>query len=215
MFRPFRLLMLGALAALIYGAFFWVPPDSARDGAFDADVVAAYEAAGWQAVRARQEFAVYFNFVQMLREQHRYTWFRALQAGFYLTRATTSFTSLNSRYERVLPDLEATARIEQAFKHAPFDAAAAAKAQLNWWIARKRRDTNTVERIGALMADEYNLRYPKAGGGTSEAGHLRAQAVKLFDEGGVDPDWAAIRDLLTQSYRALGLAIARPVGVSR
>jgi len=215
MFRPSRLIILAVLAGAIYGGFFWVPTHAAPDGVFDAEQVAAHESAGWQSIRGRQEFAVYFNFVRMLREQHRYTWFRALESGFYLTRATTRFANLHSRYEQVLPDLEAAANIEKAWRHATFDPADAARAQLNWWTTRRRRDVNTVERIGALIAEEYAVRYPRAGGGTSEAAILRAQAVKLMDEGGADPDWRTIRDLLTQSYRALGLALARTPPAAR
>jgi hypothetical protein len=210
MFRPFRLIMIALLAGAVYSAFFWIPAHPAPDGVFDARYVAAQETASWQAVRAKQEFAVYFNVVRMLREQHRYTWFRAAQAGFYLTRATTTFANLHSRYEQVLPDLEAAATIEKDWRHETFDPADAARAQLNWWVARKRRDTNTVDRIGALIVEEYSVRYPRSGGGTSEAAFQRAQALKLMEEGGIDPDWTQVSSLLTQSYRALGLALARP-----
>jgi hypothetical protein len=206
--------MLAGLAAIVYAGFFWVPPAAGPDGVYDASRVAAHEVAGWQSLKARQDFAVYLNLVRMLREQHRYTWFRALESGFYLARATTTFANLNSRYERVLPDLESVANIEKAWTNAPFDPSAAAQAQLSWWVARRRKDLNTVDRIGSQIADEYALRYPRARG-TGEAAHLHAQAVKLFDESGVDPDWRAMTQLLTQSYRALGVAIAGTPAASR
>jgi hypothetical protein len=208
MLRPFRLLMLAALAALVYAGFFWVPTHPAPDGAFDAGPVATHEAAAWQAVRARQDFAVYFNFVQMLRERHRYTWFRALESGFYLSRATNTFAGLHTRYERVLPDLETVAGIEKAWHKASFDPVAVARAELNWWVTRRMQNLNTVDQIAALIAEELALRYPRAGGGVVDATNLRAQAVKLLDEGGVDPDWPTITKLLTQSYRALGGALS-------
>ncbi len=209
MLRPIRLVMLALLAAVIYGGFFWVPAGPAADGVFDAGRVAAYEAAAWQAVQAKQDFAIYVNLVQMLREQHRYSWFRALESGFYLSRAMTTYATMHSRYERLQPDLETVASIEKSWKQASFDPSAVATAQLNWWITRRRPDLNTADRIGAQIAEEYALRYPRSGGGSVDAAYQRAQAIKLLDQGGVDPDWPTITNLLTQSYRALAAGISQ------
>jgi hypothetical protein len=216
MLRPFRLVMLAMLAAVVYGGFFWVPTAAAPDGAFDASRVAAFEAAAWQSARARQDFAVYANLVQMLREQHRYSWFRAMQSGFYLARATTTYSSMQaqSRFDRLLPDLTAAADIEKAWTKASFDSAEVAQAQVNWWAIRRRRDS-TADRIGTLIAEEYAVRYPRAGGRATDAAHLRAQAIKLVDESGVDPDWPSITEALTNSYRALGTAISQTTTSAR
>jgi hypothetical protein len=215
MLRPFRLVMLAALAALIYAGFFWVPTPATPDGAMDAAQVAAHEVAALQAVRARQDFAVYFSFVQKQRAQHHYTWFRALESAFYLSRATTTFVGLQTRYERVLPDLEAVARIEKAWRKASFDPVAVARAELNWWVTRKMQNLNTVDQIAALIAEEYALRYPRSGGRVGDAAGARAQAMKLLDEGGVDPEWRSITQLLTQSYRALGGTAAETPAAGR
>jgi hypothetical protein len=216
MLRPFRLVMLALLAAVVYGGFFWVPTAAAPDGAFDASRVAAFEAAAWQSARARQDFAVFANLVQMLREQHRYSWFRAMESGFYLARATTTYSSMQaqSRFDRLLPDLETVAGIEKTWTKASFDPAEVAKAQINWWAIRRRRDS-TADRIGALIAEEYAVRYPRAGGRVTDAAHLRAQAIKLVDESSVDPDWRSITEVLTDSYRALGTAISQTATSAR
>lgn len=217
MLRPFRLVMLAILAAVVYGGFFWVPTAAAPDGAFDASRVAAFEAAAWQSARARQDFAVFANLVQMLREQHRYSWFRAMESGFYLARATTTYSGMQaqSRFDRLLPDLEAAAGVEKAWTKASFDPSDVAQAQVNWWAIRRRRDISTADRIGALIAEEYALRYPRAGGRATDAAHLRAQAIKLVDESSVDPDWPTITEVLTNSYRALGAAISQTTTSAR
>jgi len=205
--------MLAALAALVYVGFFWVPPPSAAGAEAEAGQVAAHEVAAWQAVRAKQDFAIYFSFVQMQRLQHHYTWFRALESAFYLSRATSTFQGLSTRYERVLPDLETLAGIEKSWRKASFDPTAVARAQLNWWVTRRMQNLNTTDQIAALIGEEFALRYPRAGGRSMDAAHLRAQAVKLLDDGGIDPDWRTITQLLTQSYRALGAATSEtPAG---
>jgi hypothetical protein len=209
MLRPFRLLMLAALAAGIYVGFFYVPNHPAPDGPFDGAAVAKHEVEAWQAVRARQDVAVFFSFVQMQRERHRYTWFRAAESAFYLARASNTFLGLQSRYERVLPDLETVASIEKTWYKASFDPATVARAELNWWVTRRLQNLNTTDQIAALIAEEYALRYPSARGGGGEAAGLRAQAAKLVDDGGVDPDWPTIQQFLTQSYRALGTALSK------
>jgi len=215
MLRPFRLLLLAALAAGVYAGFFWIPAHPAPDGPFDGAIVATHEAAAWQAVRARQDFAVYFSFVQMLRERHRYTWFRAAESAFYLARASNTFLGLQSRYERVLPDLETVATIEKTWYKASFDPATVARAELNWWVTRRMQNLNSTDQIAALIAEEYALRYPAARGGGSEAASLRAQAAKVLDDGGVDPDWPTITQFLTQSYRALGAALSKAPAAGR
>jgi len=213
MFRPFRLLMLAVLAATVYAGFFWLPPPEAPDGVFDAKIVAAHEIAAWQAVRTHRDFEVYFAIVQMLREQNRCTWFRAIQSGFYLTRAMTTFSGLHTRYERVLPDLEAAAGVEKAWRKTSVDPVAVARAQLNWWVIRRMPNLNAVDQIGVLIAEEYALRYPLAGGRTVEAAHLRAQAVKMLDQDAVEPDWKIMSDLLVQSHRLLGVALTQTPAV--
>ena len=94
MFSVGRLLMAVVIGLLVYTAFFAVPPGARADGQFDPDKVAASELAVWKSAQAQDEFAVYTNLVLMLREQYRYSWFRAAQAGFYLARATTTFVRL-------------------------------------------------------------------------------------------------------------------------
>jgi hypothetical protein len=207
MLRPVRLVVLAALALLVYMGFFAVPGGNRSELAFDPELVATHEVAIWQAAQAHDEFAAYVNVALMQRELHRYSWFRATQASYYLARATTQFVNMTNRFERVMPDLEAAAAIEKSWKNADFDPQAAARAQLTWWVTNKMPDLGTTDDVASLMADEYAIRYNMRMGNFLAATRYRAEAGKLRDQAKVDPDWDGIRNMLVESYRAMHLAL--------
>ena len=205
--RPFRLLMFGLIGLLVYMAFFALPrPEEARPD-FEPGVVAQHEIATWQAVRAGQEYGIYLNIMLYERELHGYTWFRAAQAAFYMGRATQDFVGIDRRYERVMPELEAAATIQRDWDKADFDPAQVARANLNWWVARKMKNLNNVGAVSGRIAEEYALRYGVADGRAMTAATMRAEALQARDMSSVDPDWTNITELLTSSYTALRTAM--------
>ena len=159
MLRPGRLVLIVALLLIVYTGFFATPTGGRAEGAFDPDAVASREAAVWRALGSGEDFYVFFGLVAQFREQERYTWFRAVQTGFYTARAMTTFAGVHSHYEQVLPDLEDAATIERDWMGATFNPAEVSRAELNWWQSRRTRDFNTVDAVSSLMAEEYGLRY--------------------------------------------------------
>jgi hypothetical protein len=79
-------------------------------------------------------------------------------------------------YERVLPDLERAYTIERQWLDARFDPAAAARAELAWWVARRTPGQNSGEHVGQLIANEYALLYEVPREGLRDAATLRAPA---------------------------------------
>jgi hypothetical protein len=217
MFSPGRILLVAALAAVVYFGWFAAPAGPRAEGEFDPETVAASEVAAWQALQGREDFSVYFNVMQMLREQHRYTWFKAAEAGFALGRATNTFVNLHGHYDRVLPDLTDAAAIQKDWGAASYDPAAVAKAQLTWWVARRLPNQNSLDDVSRLIAEEYALRYEISPEQASDAALRRAEAVQLLDSGGIDPDWRTIQKDLEDSYRALhgAIQLARTVKLQR
>jgi hypothetical protein len=209
MFRPFRILVIGGLALLIYTVFFALPADSATTKTFDADQVASYEIEMWKAAKVHSEFSIFLNATMMLREQQRLTWFRAAQEGYSLARAYNGFVDLTGRYERVLPDLEAAAATEKAAKEAAFDPAALARAQLNWMVTARMEQINSSENVAALMAEEYGLRFHVRPDQVFDAAAPRAEAFKMWLLTTTDPDYQTIGKLLIESHRALRTGLER------
>jgi hypothetical protein len=200
-----KIVLVVAIALVAYAGFVAAPERKAAAavGDFDAQAVAANEIAAWQAAKAHEHFSVFFSLVSMEREQHQYTWFRAAQAAFYLSRATEAFTDLHSGYERVLPDLEEAAAFEKDSANASFDPAAVARAQLDGWVAQRMPRLNSVDSLAGFIAKEYGLRYQLPQERVMAAATLRAEAVSLADQGGADPDWKTVTTRLTGSYEAL------------
>lgn len=209
MLRPFRIIVIGGLALLIYTVFFALPADSATTKTFDADQVARYEVETWKAAKVHSEFSIFLNATMMLREQQRLTWFRAAQDGYYLARGLNGFVDLTGRYERVLPDLEAAAAAQKAAQDAAFDPAAVARAQLNWMVTTRMEGLNSTEQVATLMAEEYGMRFHVRPDQVFDAAAPRAEAFKMWLTGGTDPDYQTINKLLIESHRALRAGLER------
>src|SRR5207247_2318796 len=97
--------------------------------------------------------------VTMLREQYHYSWATATIQGFHLARAAATFGDATEHYEAVLPDLEAAYTSAKNWMHAGFDPRLVARAELDWWVARRIPGRNSPLQVGGLIADEYALLY--------------------------------------------------------
>ena len=210
MLSPGRLFATAFFAACVYGLFFAVPAGPRAEGQFDPERLAALEIDVRKAARGHEQFGVYIALVPMLREQYRYSWFRAGQAAYPLARATTAFVDMRARYERVLPDLEDAAAIERDWMSSTFTPSAVARAELDWWVTRRLPNLSGADQVAPMIAQEYALRYQVPVGAMMDAAERRAHAEDLIDQGGVDPNWAVVTTALAESYQALHRALNRP-----
>jgi hypothetical protein len=207
MLRPFRLIMLAALALGVFIGFFQVPDDKFDVADFDPSFVATREMEGWRAGRANEEYGAFIAHMLQMRELHRYTWFRAVQTGIDTARTSLVFGDLRGRYERVLPNLEAVASVQKTYRKAAFDPAIVARTQLNWMVTARLPNLNDLNEISGQMAEEYGLRYGLRTDQMFAAAQPRAEAFKMMITSEGDPDWPAILALLEQSYTALQRAL--------
>ena len=161
----------------------------------------------WQAYYKKENLRLTRGLLTLTHEQFHYSWARAAQASFHLGRAAAGFGRMHSDYDSLLPDLEAGYTIARDWTHETFDPKAVARAELAWWVARRVKGQDSAENVGSLIADENVLLYHVAKENVLEASVLRARAGKLRDEGGDHADWAEVRRLLVQSFRALHAAI--------
>ena len=108
----------------------------------------------------------------------------------------------------MLPDLKEAATIHKAWTHASFEPAAVGRAQLTWWVTKQLPNLNSLDQVAPLVGNEFELRYGLPAGATSGAAAKRAEAVLLFDNGGRDPNVAAVTKILTESNQLLQRVIA-------
>lgn len=201
-------LLIGAI--LIHGLAA-TPPGPRTLRQFDPDRMADLELRMWKAYYAKERASLFALLVTMLHEQNHYSWATATRQGFYLARAAATFGDTRANYYSVLPDLEHAYRIAKDWLHAEFDPRAVARAELAWWVARRIPGQNSPEHVGGLMADAYAVLYEASRVRVATAALLRARAAALRDAEAERPDWAAIGQLLRESYRDLHLALANDV----
>ena len=208
--RRWRWLVLALIAGgVYYGGWVHVPAGPRSLAAFEPDRQADLEVEMWRAYYGKERVRLFRTLVISLREQNRYSWVKATEAGFHLARAASQFAEMRSDYERVLPGLERAYEIARDWTGGRFDPHAVARAELAWWVARRVPGQNSPEHIGGLIADENALLFEVPRDRVLEASLLRAQAASLRDAGGADADWIRISELLRQSYRALRKGVER------
>ncbi|HEX8852413.1 MAG TPA: hypothetical protein VF754_02945 [Pyrinomonadaceae bacterium] len=210
---------LAALGALVALAAAWVlydlyAPRRTAMRSFDADEVARIETEMWRSYYARERLKLFRQLSELLRTQYNLPLWRSNSVAYQAARAAFVFKDGRSRadYEKALPSLVSFYESVREVSDVEFDAARAARLELEWWIIhreRRRRAPGDLERaLAALPAELYDVPPEKL----SEHARLRAEAMKIRDEraeaGGVtEADWRRIDELLHASWRSLHRAV--------
>jgi hypothetical protein len=171
---------------------------------FNPDKVAQAEARMWRAYYAGSQQELGRHVAELVRNQFGISMSRSIEIGRHLAIAAIKFSGTHRNYDTiVLPDLvDAYTRIRDVSRLS-FDPEEVARAELEWWVARRTPGANSVQSVGARIADLYEKMYGRRPASFDTAGMLRAQAAQLRDTGGTNPDWPQIENLLKQSYREL------------
>ena len=211
MFRPGRIILLLILALGGYGLFFQTPTGPRDVAAFDPQVVADLEIEAWKAQAEKSEFSLFFITAKLMREQFRYTWWRAFRSAFYESRMRISVGEMANRFERALPDLEAVAAIEQSWTKKNFEPAKAARARLNWLASSRMPGQDATQNVASHMADDYAMRYGVGQDRVAGFAEYMVGAMKMRDESTSQPDWNQIQKMVLEGYRALkaGVTVKR------
>ena len=174
----------------------------------DPDQIAAAETRMWQAYYARDLPRLHSETAALLRAQFRLPPADAERIARSLVGAAMKFAISGANYEQVvLPDLEvAYLQLRAALKRS-FDPREAARAELDWWVARRTPGRNNPQQVGKQIARLYSVIYGGERPEFLEAGILRAEAAQLRDRSGPNCDWTKVEGLLRRSYRVLADAV--------
>jgi hypothetical protein len=181
--------------------------------AFDPDEVARLETDMWRSYYDRRRLPLFGQLVALLRGQFRLSPARSLATAFLAARAAAVFQvgRDHADYQRALPYLERYYAAILAVSDTPFDAARAARLELDWWIvhretAEQARGPKELERaLAELAAELYQVPVERLG----VHAERRAEAMTIRDRraqepGGVaEADWDRIQSLLRLAWRAL------------
>ena len=168
------------------------------------DEIAAAETRMWQAYYARDLQKLHSEMSALLRAQFRLSSADSERIAKSLVSAAMKFAISRANYEQVvLPDLEVAYLQLRALLNHSFDPREAARAELDWWIARRTPGRDNPQQVGKRIAKLYAVIYGAERPEFLEAGVLRAEAAQLRDRGGVNCDWTKVERLLRLSYRLL------------
>lgn len=172
---------------------------------FDPDRIAAAEARMWKAYYDRKIEQVGFELIQVLLEQFHLSFPDALAVAADLSSAALAFQSSRGDYpNQVLPGLKSAYGRLKDLTQGTWDAEAAARAELAWWVKRRTPGHNSPEEVGRSIAHLYKILYGKSNKDIERAGLFRARAASLRDTG---HDWPKVQSLLQESYRSLAQGI--------
>jgi hypothetical protein len=181
--------------------------------AFDPDEVARLETDMWRSYYHRRRLPLFGQLVALLRGQFGLPRARSPATAFLAARAAAVFQVGHDHadYQRALPDLERYYAAILAVSETPFDAARAARLELDWWIvhretAEQAPGPGRLERaLAGLAAELYQVPAERLG----VHAERRAEAMTIRDQraqepGGVaEADWDRIQSLLRLAWRAL------------
>jgi hypothetical protein len=199
------MVLLALVGGLTYAGFFWVPEGPRRPAAFDPDKLAVYQLEVFEAYDKGADFGLFVAYTKLLREQNRYTWFKAADTGFHMARVSSALRNVHSHYEQLLPDLEYVYTVERDWLKADFNPAAVAQAHLTAWVSAKAQVPNTLDVVANSLATRDALRFKTSESATMGAAALYARAEALRDQ--EQTDWPTVFALLTDASRSLALSV--------
>jgi len=203
--RVSRIVWLALLATIAYATFFWVPPGPRQPGTFNPEKVAAYQLEVFEAYDRESDFGLFVGYVKLLREQNKYSWFRAVDAGFHLARAHMAFRSVHSHFEQLLPDIEYAYTVERDWLDARFDPKAVAQAELSAWLGSREHPVRVIDAMTESFAARDALRYNVTESTVRGPASLYARASQMRDEEATD--WPTVAALLLDASRAVALTV--------
>ncbi len=213
-FRARRRHLMGLVVA---GLLTWIAvdlfaPRRADFRRFDPVAIGRLESDMWRSYYERRPVRLFWQLALSLRSQYHAGFWRSFPIAYRAAKAAFVFKDGTSRkdYAKALPDLERYFAAISAMSLTPFDARAAARDELEWWIIRREPERYTTadwERLLASVAGEIYQLPPERFVASSR---LRVEAMVLRDRHGAaitEDDWTAVQQRLERSWSALAAAL--------
>jgi hypothetical protein len=196
---------IAAAAAVVALLAYAVAPRGADLRAFTPPAIASIETASWRHYYEKRYLALAGDLYRLSASQFRFSPWDSVRLAADAARAAHDFQGTHSRAEaeRALPPLRAYFGV-LATAVPGLDVDAAARAELDWWQAR--REAAAPADYGLRIARVTTLLYRVDNAATRAAGVSRARAMALRDQRGdaiTDADWAAIERQLRTAYQEL------------
>lgn len=174
-----RKIALGVAMSLALVAAYAVVPRQADLRAFDPAEMARLETAMWRNYYDKRYAALFYHLYRSIRTQFGFSPLKSLHIAFSAAEAARTFQPTRSRRDAdaALPALVAYYRDFAPAAPVAFDAAEAARLELDWWQAR--REAVAPRDYGLTIARVTALTYGKSADdpGIRQFGIARAEAM--------------------------------------
>ena len=180
--------------------------------AFDPGRTAGLETLMWRHYYDQRFLVLAADLYLLARQQDGFSPLDSVRIAVAAARAARAFQPTTSRVEAqvaVPPLIDHFALLAQGAPE-PVDVVAAARAELDWWQAR--REQVKPDTYGVTIAQVASLLYGVDDADVRAFGLIRAQAMEFRDARGseiTEADWAAIEQTLLSAYQHLKRAISR------
>jgi hypothetical protein len=200
------------LAILVAVVAYATIPRQADLTAFDPGETARLETLMWRHYYDKRFAALFADLYRLAREQDGFSPLDSARIAVAAARAARAFQSTTSRAEAqvAVPLLVDYFAVLGRGAPEPVDVVAAARAELDWWQAR--REQAKPDAYGLTIAQVTSLVYAVDDADVRAFGVLRAQAMDFRDARGAsisEVDWAAIEQQLIAAYQHLKRAVSR------
>ncbi len=194
------------------------PAGRTRPRVFDADRVAYFERAGWEAYYDHRWLRVLRLMVQLNRQQFAMSMSSAVSASLDIVRASRAFAPLDNDVPTAVMHLQRYYTKAQRSAGLRSDAATLAGLEMDYWVVHRRLAIARraapdhagdigpmVEALARLHAALFDAP-PEA---IQRSAELRAQAAVAVDRitggysGDLAADWCEVEDLLRRAYRSV------------
>ncbi|MDF1755088.1 MAG: hypothetical protein P1U89_20030 [Verrucomicrobiales bacterium] len=212
--RFFRYLLILCLLLAGWILFDLYQPQKVDLRNFDPVEVARLDTAMWKSYYKKDRAQLYAELTELLEIQYQLSFWKKQQVAWYAGSAAFVFKKGRSRkdYEKALPDLTKFFERIHALSLTDFDAAEAARLELEWWIIHRERNKRKPGELARALAEAVAELYQMPVDKFTDYGDFRARAMGIRDQkskaGGVtEEDWENIETLLNQSWRSLHDAV--------
>lgn len=209
--RRFKLMsLLAGGAILIAWALLDWPSGKSDLRAFDPAQVSRLETSMWRAYYEERPVSLFFDLAHLMRTQYHFSYLRSYLEAGRATKAAFVFKRGHGRpqYEQALPALVSYYQAISAKSTQPFDAARAARLELEWWIVHREVTRKTPQPLYRALSELQACIYRAWPEVFEEHARARGEAMLLRDEwalpGGLsDERWREIETLLKTSWMSL------------
>lgn len=174
---------------------------------FNSVEVARLDGAMWRSYYEKKKLKLFFQSAELMRKQFGVPFWRSHIMAYHVARAAFIFKDGKDRndYNRALPDLAKYYQQINNISKNGFDAYAAGKLELEWWIIRRYRSEHLPAEWEKYLALGSETVYHIPAEKFSTYSHLRVEAMLLRDDKAdkiSESDWAQVNNLLKEAWKS-------------